>query len=117
MVMKSFRNWYEAARADEAKRQPPVTSKVFMFAYDLRRKPPKDYTALEKALRDAGAVDVLQSTWLLRADARSAVQVLGTFQHFLDDDDKVLVVELGRDRVRFLAPEYETWIDNNLPTA
>jgi hypothetical protein len=30
--MKSFRNWYEAAWADEAKRQPPITSKVFMFA-------------------------------------------------------------------------------------
>ena len=114
-MAKSFRRWYDEVRAAEAKRQPPPTARVFMFGYDLRRKPPKDYGALEAALRDAGAVDVLQSTWLLRADGESALQVLDRFKDYVDDDDKVFVVQLGRDRVRFLAPEHEAWIDQNLP--
>ncbi len=36
--MKSFRNWYETARAHKAKRQPPLTSKVFIFAYPSARE-------------------------------------------------------------------------------
>ena len=89
-------NWYAQA-------SNPNPARFYLISYDLK-KDMNHYDALEKALKDAGALMVLESAWVLESTASSALQVFEQFKGHLhlvkghDETEKMFVVEIGPNK-------------------
>ena len=66
---------------------------AYHIAYDLNR-PGQNYPDLIRALRAAGAVSILKSSWVLAA-SENAAQVRDHFKAFVDANDKIFVSEVN----------------------
>lgn len=64
-----------------------------LVTYDLRN-PSRNYTPLYERLQDWRAVRLLQSVWLIRADAQTE-QIRNDLMSFMDGDDGIAVTLLA----------------------
>ncbi|WP_213948382.1 hypothetical protein [Luteibacter sp. dw_328] len=64
---------------------------LYVISYDLHKV--RIYTPLIKALRDAGAIEALESFWLANL-GQTAIEVRDNVLSWLDPDDSVVVLEL-----------------------
>lgn len=69
---------------------------IFIIEYDLRKE--RDYDSLIKALKDLGAVNVLESHWWLRSPL-SIREIYNRIRTHIDEDDGLLVVSFNRIEV------------------
>jgi CRISPR-associated endonuclease Cas2 len=65
----------------------------YLICYDLD-KPGQDYTDVIAALEKLGAQRIQYSVWLLYAQALTPVQIRDHLAHFVDGNDRLLVVGL-----------------------
>ena len=66
---------------------------LFTVTYDLIKN--KDYDALIGALEDLDTVKVQLSQWLLSAN-NTAMEVKDHLAQYVDDDDKLMVIEFSK---------------------
>lgn len=67
----------------------------YLIAYDLA-DPGQDYSGLENKLKEMEAMKLLRTTWVVSADA-PAVTIADELKNRLDDNDQLVVFELGDD--------------------
>lgn len=67
---------------------------TYLVSYDLS-KPERDYFDLLAALRNADAVRILFSQWLVSAATTSAMDVLNHFRQHIDADDRMFVCQVN----------------------
>jgi hypothetical protein len=66
---------------------------LFLIAYDLD-KPKQNYEILHEQLKKWGAIHVLESTWVVTKDSTAAKIGNDLLTEALDDDDRLVVVEV-----------------------
>lgn len=66
---------------------------LFSITYDLIDK--KDYDTLIDRLKELDTVKVQLSQWFLSAD-NTAIEVKDHLAQFVDDDDKLMVIEFSK---------------------
>jgi hypothetical protein len=66
---------------------------LFSITYDLVAD--KDYESLIDRLNELDTVKVQLSNWLLSAD-NTATEIKDHLSHYVDDDDKLMVVEFTK---------------------
>lgn len=71
----------------------------YLLTYDLFR-PGQNYPALITALTNAGAVRILQSTWVLRSQGTSG-SLRDHFRQYMDANDSIFVCELNTNWAAF----------------
>ena len=85
-------------------------AKPYLVSYDLNT-PGKDYSRLTNALVALGAIKILYSEWVLRADY-NAEQIRNHLQQFVDSNDMLLVTGLtGEAAWTSLMVPNQTFID------
>lgn len=76
--------------------------RVLLVSYDLKGAPAESYEALFEALKaNPGWWHYLESTWLLVTD-RTSVQLAEQLRPHLDQNDRLLVIEV--------VPRYSGWL-------
>lgn len=86
---------------------------VYVVSYDLR-KPNRDYTSLYEELKKSSWWwHYLESTWLI-STTESATQVYSRLVKTIDRDDRLLIIEAGRDRQGWLPKEAWEWISQHI---
>jgi hypothetical protein len=65
----------------------------YLISYDLRA-PGKNYEPLWKALRELGALRVLESEWVVRRTDTTPMGLATYVTQFMDDNDRLLVTEM-----------------------
>jgi hypothetical protein len=87
--------------------------KVYLVSYDLK-KPGKDYEGLYKELKSASSWwHYLESSWLLKTNL-TADQWFDKIKTHLDENDFVLIIEVGKDSQGWLPPKAWEWIQKNI---
>lgn len=64
---------------------------LYFISYDLRKG--RDYQKLYDALKNFGAIQILESTWCFRRANTSVARLRDYFKQFIDSDDGLLVDE------------------------
>jgi len=68
--------------------------KPYLVSYDLDKPGPQNYHPLVKELERLGAIRILYSEWIIKAQW-NAIQLRNHLQSFIDvNDDKLLIVGL-----------------------
>jgi len=89
---------------------------VYLVSYDLNR-PKQDYQKLYDRLKSHAAWwHYLDSTWLV-STSKSASELFERIQPAIDDNDSVLVIDVGRDYAGWLPKKAWDWIKNHLEVA
>lgn len=70
---------------------------VYFLSYDLIKN--KDYKTLYAELEKYGAKRVLESVWYFEYLENSVKNLLSHFMQFIDNDDKLLVIESKDARI------------------
>ena len=87
--------------------------KVLLVSYDLNKQG-KDYDGLYKVLKSAPDWwHYLDSCWLLKTKL-SAQQWFDKLKPHIDEDDYLLVIDVGKDRQGWLTKDAWEWIYNNV---
>ena len=89
---------------------------VYMITYDLNA-PGKDYNGLYEAIKaasDGTWCHFWESSWLIRTGPISANGVFEKLKPHLDDNDRVLVVEVKNNKQGWLEAEHWDYINNNI---
>jgi hypothetical protein len=86
--------------------------KVFLVSYDLKSTT-KDYTPFYNELKKKTWWHYLGSTWLIHTDETATV-LYNRLCHHITRDDRLLVIEAGRDRQGWLPEEAWKWIREKL---
>ncbi|HLR00022.1 MAG TPA: hypothetical protein VK102_06560 [Sphingobacterium sp.] len=86
--------------------------KVYSISYDLST-PGTDYDALYEAIKQYRWAHYLESTWWV-ATNDSANQIFNNIQPHIDDNDRILVIELKDNKAGWLPQEAWDWLNNNL---
>lgn len=85
----------------------------YIIAYDLCR-PGRDYEALYRALKSfPGWGHLTESTWAVVSEL-STVQIRDYLMHFVDANDRLLVILSGRSAAWTKLLASDSWIKNNL---
>lgn len=72
---------------------------LYLISYDLRKEiTSDDYRPLKEALAELGAVRTQLSVWYLGSTS-DEVAIFNYFNQFVDDDDRLLVLEVVRKPV------------------
>ena len=67
---------------------------LYLISYDLRKElTSEDYLPLKEALEELGAVRTQLSTWYLGSTS-DEIAIYNYFNQFMDDDDRLLVLEV-----------------------
>jgi hypothetical protein len=66
---------------------------LYLISYDLM-KPGKNYDSLWAALKEIGAVRVLESEWFVKRINTNPLNLANHFLQFMDGNDKILVTEV-----------------------
>lgn len=76
--------------------------KTYLISYDLiRPETSSDYINLINAIKSAGHwAKPLESLWLIKSDLTS-VQIRDALMRFIDNNDKLLVIEVTNDWASF----------------
>ena len=89
---------------------------IYSVSYDLR-KPGRDYTLLHKKIKDLGAWwHYLDSTWLVKT-SKSAEQIAESLRAAIDQNDRLLVINVGRDYAGWLENEAWEWLRDHSQAA
>lgn len=90
-------------------------NKVYCISYDLY-KPNQDYEKLQEAIKSLSGLWWHQtgSVWFVKT-FRTVVEIRDCLRPFLDENDKLFVMELGKTwaGTGFSKDEYE-WVRNNI---
>lgn len=74
---------------------------IYLMSYDLR-KPGRNYDGLYQALKSIGPWwHYLESTWLISTQ-ENATQIYNRVVRSIDPDDRLLIVDIGKDRYGWL---------------
>jgi hypothetical protein len=65
----------------------------YLISYDLMT-PGKDYKDLWKALREIGAIRILESEWLTRRTGTTPLNLATYCLKFMDANDRIFVTEV-----------------------
>ena len=65
---------------------------LYFLEYDLRKS--RDYQRLYDALKNVGAVRMLESSWCFRYANTNCVQLRDFFKQFVDGDDAIVVSQV-----------------------
>ncbi len=83
---------------------------VYLISYDLR-KPGRDYKNLHDAIKTCGNwAKPLESVWLIDT-TQKAQQIYDRIRPHIDENDFLLVTEIGRDRQGWLSQEIWDWLN------
>jgi len=89
--------------------------KILLVSYDLNKQG-KDYEGLYKVLKSANSWwHYLDSCWLLKTNL-SADQWFHKLKPHIDDDDSLIITEVGKDRQGWLPQKAWDWISKNIGT-
>lgn len=88
-------------------------SKVYMVSYDLN-KLGQDYEGLyEELRRSSGYWHYLDSTWLI-STSESANSIFNRLRPSIDNNDSVLIIDVGRDYSGWLSKKAWEWIKQQI---
>ena len=65
---------------------------LYTVTYDLRNR--RDYETVTDELKRLGGKMILESTWALKANDTTAVELRDHFLNFIDSDDGLFVAEV-----------------------
>jgi hypothetical protein len=83
---------------------------IYEISYDLKRSG-QDYSGLYKAIKSCGSWwHYLQSTWLVDTD-RTAADIWNRLSSHIDENDSILIVNIGSDYQGWLEPKAWEWIN------
>lgn len=88
----------------------------FLITYDLREGNSfYSYENLRQAIKTCGYwAKPLQSVFIIRSNS-SAIDIARSLQQYLDGNDKLLVIEVGRDWGSInMSTEIVDWFKNNI---
>lgn len=83
---------------------------VYLISYDLRR-PGQSYTSLYDSIKKMGQwTKPLESVWLVDTNLH-AQSISERLMPHIDQNDSLLVAELGRDRQGWLSRDVWNWLN------
>lgn len=87
---------------------------VYLVTYDLT-KPERDYEGLYEELKKFPKWwHYLESSWLIYTGSDNAQAICDRLKPHIDDDDNLLIIEVGKDRQGWLPKKAWNWIRENL---
>lgn len=88
---------------------------VYMISYDLN-KAGKNYDGVIQGIKAAAVTycHYWDSTWLIKSNCLSADSVFAYIKPYLDDDDRVIVVEVKNNKQGWLTEEQWDVINENI---
>lgn len=82
---------------------------IYIISYDLKQSD-KDYSGMYESIK---AFDnwwhYLESTWIIKTDDASE-EVFNKLKPHIDDDDNLLIIEVGKKRQGWLPKKAWDWI-------
>jgi len=86
---------------------------VYVVSYDLS-KPNRNYEDLYEELKKSGSWwHYLESTWLIYTN-ESASELYNRLSKHIDKDDRLLIIEAGRERQGWLPEKAWEWIRKHI---
>ena len=85
--------------------------KKYCISYDLNENH-KDYDGLISAIKDYNYIKALYSTWFVKSTS-SATDIYNHLQPFIDNDDRLFVVEIDTpNRQGWMSKNVWDWLNN-----
>lgn len=87
--------------------------KTYLISYDLK-KPDQDYTYLIQELKKSNLWwHYLESTWLI-STFETTQQIYQRIEKFIDKNDSVIIILVGKEYQGWLPEKAWNWIHNNV---